>query len=378
MRLAWSETDDRAFDAAVAQARAIDTSGLISRDRECRFDRTGWQQLAAGGATALLAEGRSTPEGALSVARHLEALGLGCADHGLLLSLNAHLWGCVGPLARSGRPALRDAWLGRLCAGAAIGALAATEAQAGSDLATLATRAERHAGGWRLSGAKQYVTNAVTADLVLVLATTADRPGPFSTSLFAVPRDTPGLTSAPVATMGFRTAGLGSLTLDGCNVPDDALVGSVGSGVALFAEAMRAERSFILGFAVGSMQRRLDACILRARERQQFGRAIGAFQQVSGRLVDMKLRLEDARAALYRAAWAWAASSEGGSAAAAKYRIGEAWVRSCEDAVQLHGALGYEVESGLERDLRDAIGARLFSGTSEMQRETIARAMLIR
>jgi alkylation response protein AidB-like acyl-CoA dehydrogenase len=136
---------------------------------------------------------------------------------------------------------------------------------------------------------------------------------------------------------------------------------------------MEWERGFILAGAVGAMERMLNQSIDRARKRRQFGQPVAKFQYVAGRLVDMKLRLETSRALLYKVAWL---KEQGRStfmqAAMAKLHISEAWVQTCSDALQIHGGYGYLTDFGLERELRDAIGSRLFSGTSEIQRQIIA------
>ena len=136
------------------------------------------------------------------------------------------------------------------------------------------------------------------------------------------------------------------------------------------------ERGFILAGGVGAMQRILETCIQYARERKQFGQPIGKFQLVASKLVDMKLRLESARALLYRAAWLRANGRNAVmEAAAAKLAISEAWVQVAMDAVQVHGGYGYMTEFEVERELRDAMGSRIYSGTSEIQRLIIASMM---
>jgi alkylation response protein AidB-like acyl-CoA dehydrogenase len=136
------------------------------------------------------------------------------------------------------------------------------------------------------------------------------------------------------------------------------------------------ERSCILAGALGSMQRQLEASVEYARQRKQFGEAIGKFQAVAGKVADMYLRLEAARLLVYQAAWM---GQQGGgaaaAAAAAKLFTSEAWVASSLDAVQLHGAYGYMTESGVERDLRDAVASTIYSGTSEIQRVILARML---
>lgn len=174
--------------------------------------------------------------------------------------------------------------------------------------------------------------------------------------------------------MGLRTAPVGELRLEQCRIPAEARLGGEGAGQTVFSTAMEWERAFILASALGTMQRLLEESIRRARTRHQFGQPIGKFQLVSSKLVDMKVRLESARWLIYHAAWL---KSQGErvmlEASIAKLYVSECWIRSCLDAIQIHGGSGYLNELGLERELRDAIPSALYSGTSEAQRMIIAR-----
>ena len=173
--------------------------------------------------------------------------------------------------------------------------------------------------------------------------------------------------------MGMRTSPWGELYFDDCIVSKDMRLGKEGSGTALFTHSMTWERGFILATAVGAMQRQLEKCLQYTKMRKQFGQAIGNFQLIQSKLVDMKLRLETARLLLYRLGWL---RTQGKSAylesAMTKLQISECWVQSCLDAIQIHGGNGYTAEYEVERELRDAIGSRIFSGTSEIQRTIIA------
>jgi alkylation response protein AidB-like acyl-CoA dehydrogenase len=176
--------------------------------------------------------------------------------------------------------------------------------------------------------------------------------------------------------MGLRTMPYGTLVLEDCEVPASNILGEEGSGLALFNYAMEWERGFILAYAVGSMQRQLETCVRYAQQRQQFGQSISKFQMISSKIVDMRIRLENARMILYKVAWLKQRErSAMMESAMAKLFISEAWVQSSQDAIQIHGAYGYLTDSGLERDLRNAIGSKLHSGTSELQRLIIAEFM---
>ncbi len=160
---------------------------------------------------------------------------------------------------------------------------------------------------------------------------------------------------------------------ENCEVPAENVLGKEGGGVFLFTRSLTWERGCILASAVGSMQRLLEKCIRYANERKQGGQSIGKFQQVATKIVEMKMRVESARHMLYH--FGWVAGHRKAvylEAAMTKLHIADAWVKCAEDAIQIHGGYGYMTEYEVERELRDAIGAKLYSGTSEIQRNIIA------
>jgi len=169
---------------------------------------------------------------------------------------------------------------------------------------------------------------------------------------------------------------MGELVLEDCVISEDALLGREGAGLSIFQSAMEWERSFIFASHVGSMHRQLDECIEFARNRVVFDKSIDNYQSVSNRLANMKLRLETAQLLLYKAAWL---KSQGEpcatEAALAKLHLSEAFVESSIDAIRIHGGKGYLSDGGIERDLRDAMGGVIYSGTSDIQRQIIAQLL---
>jgi alkylation response protein AidB-like acyl-CoA dehydrogenase len=213
--------------------------------------------------------------------------------------------------------------------------------------------------------------------VVIVFAMVDGQRGFAGTSAFLVEKGTPGFTvSRALDKMGLRTSPMGEVILTDCAVPLENRLGREGSGMAIFNSSMEWERSCILASAVGAMQRQLEICVSYAKTRQQFGQAIGKFQSVSNKIADMYLRVEAARLLIYKVAWL---KQQGKSAlteaALAKVFTSEAWVQSSLDAIQIHGAYGYMTESEIERDLRDSVAGTIYSGTSEIQRVIIARAL---
>jgi alkylation response protein AidB-like acyl-CoA dehydrogenase len=249
-----------------------------------------------------------------------------------------------------------------------------TEPGSGSDAYSLRTTATRCDGGYMLNGTKTLVTNAPLADLAVVFATTNPGLGRWGITAFLVERGQSGFRAGPdMQKMGLRSAPIGELVFDDCFVSERNRLGPEGAGVNVFGSSMNLERSCILASHVGAMERQLEACVDYAKTRSQFGHPIGKFQSVANRIADMKVRLETARLVLYRAAWLNTTGQETElDASIAKLYVSECFVRSSEDAIRVHGGYGYLTESGIERNLRDALGGTLYSGTSDIQRVIIA------
>jgi alkylation response protein AidB-like acyl-CoA dehydrogenase len=350
---------------------------LDRRDREGTFSVEEWRKCAQLGLQGMPVPSAYGGLGAsaTTIAAALEGLGYGCRDNGLIFSLNAQMWACEHPIIHFGTEAQKRRWLPSLCDGSLIAAHAMTEPESGSDAFALRTTATRIEDGWLLNGSKTFATNAPDSDLFIVFATTNAGLGFMGLCAFLVERGTPGLEiGQPFSKMGLRTSHLGELFFDDCHVGADALLGEPGGGMAIFNSSMRWERSLILAGAVGTMRRQLEQCVAYARDRVQFRTPIGSFQAVAHPLADMRVRLQTSHLMLYRTAGLLdAGTATDLDAAMTKLHLSEALVQSSLAALQIHGGYGYMSESGVERDVRDALGGRIYSGTSEMQRNVIAR-----
>lgn len=377
----FSLTDEQSdLKDAVAKFAAEElNSGLARRDREHTFNREGWNRCAQQGVQGLPIPAQYGGRGAdpVSVAAALEGLGYGCRDNGLWFAVNAHMWGCAAPLLAFGSEEQKSRYLPSLCNGEWIGALAMSEPDSGSDAYSLKMTAQRRGDEYILTGRKIFISNGPVSDLTLVLANVDLNSGPRGITAFLLEKDMAGaVMSGPVDKMGLHTVLMGELDLKECVVPAANRLGKEGAGVAVFNHAMEWERGFILAGAVGAMERLLEQCCRYARERKQFGQPIGAFQHVSGKLADMKVRLEAARMMLYKVAWLKSRRRSAVlEAGMAKLYISEAWAQACQDALQIHGGYGYLAEAEIERELRDALAGRIYSGTSEVQRLLIATWM---
>jgi alkylation response protein AidB-like acyl-CoA dehydrogenase len=307
----------------------------------------------------------------------VEALGKGCEDGGLVFSLCAHMFASAVPIWRSRSKPHHERYLRDIAAGKLICANGTTEPEVGSDIYAMKARARRVGDEYVLDGTKCFITNAPIADLFLIYVTTAPERGFLGVTAFLIPRDTPGLrVVAEHSKTGLRTSPWGTIYLEECKVPLAARVGPEGSGAMLFGESMIWERGCLFAYYVGAMERSLERCVDHARSRVQFGHKIGSFQSVSNRIVDMKLRLETSRLLLYRAGELHRDGKRCEEAVAlSKLWISEAALQSGLDAVQIFGGAGIVADTGVDALMRDAVPARIFSGTSEMQRAIIAKMM---
>jgi hypothetical protein len=359
-------------------ARDVLNKDVIERDREQTFSRDLWRRCAEVGIQGLPVPEEYGGSGcdSLTSAIALEALGYGCEDGGLVFSLCAHLLSCVVPLWQHGNDEQKRRYLPGLCDGTLIGVHAMTEPGSGSDAFALRTRAEPDGTGYRINGTKTFISNGPVADLVIVFAMTDPKKGYHGgVTAFLVESTTPGFAAGrKFEKMGLRTSHLGELVFTDLYVPGEAVLAGVGAGSTLFTHAMDWERICLFASHIGAMERLLEQSLAHARTRAQFGQTIGKFQAISHRIVDMKVQLEAARLLTYRSAWRLGRSRNVSlDASMTKLFVSESLLEAALAAVQIHGGYGYMTETGVERALRDAVGGTIYSGTSEMQRNIIAR-----
>lgn len=379
MQLELGEERSKLRDTAIEFARSALGKDMARRDREAEFDRDAWRRCAEFGVL-----GMPIPQqyggmglGLTDLLAVMEGLGRGTRDQGLLFSLNAHLWTNSIPILRFGTEEQKAKYLRPLCDGTLIGANGASEPNAGSDIFSLRTRAVMDGDCYVLNGTKMFVTNAPVADLFVVYATVNPALGATGITAFIIDKGAPGLrTGRKLEKMGLRTSPMAELVLEDCRVPVAQRLGREGRGVPVFECSMEWERGCILASCLGAMERQLEDCLRHARTRRQFGKPIGKFQSVANRLVDMRVRLDTCRPLVYRIGELKDAGRDATTEAAiAKLHVSECYVKSCLDAIQVYGGYGYMTEQQIECDLRDSVGSTLYSGTSEIQRNIIARGL---
>jgi hypothetical protein len=376
----FSLTDEQNLfrEEIIRFARAELNEGAAQRDRDQSFSQDLWRKCGEMGLQGLPAPEEYGGSGLdpLSTAMALEAFGYGCTDGGLVFSVSAHLLSCVVPVWRYGSDEQKRRYLPSLCSGNLIGVHAMTEPNSGSDAFALRTIAGTDGKGFRINGTKMFISNGPVADLVIVFAITDREKGYYGgVTAFIVERGTPGFScSQKFEKMGLRTSPLGELVFENVYVGPEAILGGVGGGSGIFGHSMDWERICLFASHVGTMERLLEKAISYARTRTQFGQPISKFQAISHRIADLKVQLEAARLLTYRAAWRLnRARNVSLDASMAKLFVSESFVHAARSTMQIFGGYGYMTEYEVERVLRDALGSTIYSGTSELQRNIIAR-----
>jgi alkylation response protein AidB-like acyl-CoA dehydrogenase len=393
---AWTEEQEALRRSVIQFAQKELASDVIEEDLRQEFSWDGWRRCAEFGIQGLPApeEYGGGDADILTTVCAFEALGYGCRNNGLIFTLSAHLASSVIPLMRLGTEAQKQKYLPKLARGEWMGAAAGADqamssgrerAQGSSNSRPGSVeikrssedrrlRARQAGGGWVLNGSQNFVSNAGRAELVIVVADVDSEAGEPGTAAFIVEKDAPGFTVGPnLETMGLRTSPAAEIALADCQVPGENVLGDDGSGLAVLKAWKQFEQLCTLAALVGMMQRQLEASAHYASERTQFGQPIGKFPAVAARVADMDIRLEASRLLLYKAAWlARQGKDAEREAAIAKAYGADGAVQSCRDALQIHGGYGYMTEYRIERDLRDALAGKIYTGSTEAQKMTIA------
>ncbi|HWM01263.1 MAG TPA: acyl-CoA dehydrogenase family protein [Actinophytocola sp.] len=353
--------------------------GYPERERNAAFDRDAWKLVCESGVLGLPfgSQWGGLDQSLLTTMFVLDELGYRCRDGGLGFSVTTHMVSAGVPVQRYGSAALKDRYLPGICDGSTIGAHAISEPDSGSDALAMRTTAVRRDGDWVVSGSKTFVSNGPVADVFVIYVRTDPAAGPLGVTALLVERDTPGLTvGGPIEKMGLKTSPFAEVFLDDCVVPAANVVGRPGSGFLVLDHVMKWEIlcSFIVN--VGQMRHRVDRCVEYARGRTQFGSPIGSFQAVANKIVDMRIGADTAGKWLYDTA----ERLERGEnvtvdIAISKLLASESNVASALAAIQVFGGNGYTTEYGLEAELRNAVAGTIYSGTSDIQRNRIARML---
>jgi alkylation response protein AidB-like acyl-CoA dehydrogenase len=317
----------------------------------------------------------------LAYAIAIEELSRVWGSLGIIVAAHTSL-GC-NPLHLAGTDEQKQKYLVPMASGQVLGAYGLTEPEAGSDSGGTRTTAKfkdnGRGGQWVINGGKRFITNAGQAGTYIVTARTGDREdGTAEISAFIVEQGTPGFTVGRLEEkLGLHASATGELLFEDCHVPAANMLGTKGEGWKIFLKTLDGGRISIGAMAVGLSQAALDASVIYARERKQFGRPIGSFQGVAFMIADMATEVEAARAMVWRAAWLKDRGEDYSVAAAqAKLFASEVSQRVTNWGIQVHGGYGYVEEYKVERFMRDAKLTELGEGTSQIQRLVIGRRIL--
>lgn len=373
------QSEESQFERARVFARDEVAVSAAFRDRESRWDPGLFSRMGAAGllgATVPVEDGGSgLPAAALS--QLLTGFGEGARDAGLALAWCKHTLGCAMPIAWFGDLAQRRRTLPALCRGESLGTVAHSEAQTEGDPVGIQTRATPRGGGFALRGSKTWVVNGAVADLFLITASTDPERGKDGISTFLVERGTPGLLPGPaLQTLGMRSAGFATLTLDDCYVPARQLLGAASTGLTgVYARIQRWERALLGAAWLGAERALQEHCVAHAREGHGLGRRLSQSQSVRARLADMKIRHELCRCLSARAAWALDHAPErcDRDAAVAWLVVAQGAARTTHDALSILGPAG---DPFVERLYRDAAVQEQMDGGMDRLRAIIAGSLL--
>jgi alkylation response protein AidB-like acyl-CoA dehydrogenase len=371
--------DEEARALARRLADGVVASAARDADERREFPRASVAALAKAGllGAAVPKEFGGLGWDAMQLALMYEEIGR--ADQSVRGFLSVHLGLVCQCLMQYGTDAQQKAWLPRLASGAAFGAYALTETDAGSDAGAIATRATEDGDGWRISGEKVWITNALSAGVFIVMATVDPALKHKGVTAFLVAGDAAGLerTRMTGVELGHRASEHAVVTLRDVRVGPADVIGRVGGGFEVAMGGLDHGRLGVAAGAVGLLQACLDATVEFARSRRQFGKRIGDFQMVQERVADMACDTEAARLLTWKAAWkAVRGEPRTREVSMAKLFATEAACKWSAEAVLLHGSRGYVNERPVERHFRDAPGLRIYEGTSQVQRIVIAREYL--
>jgi short/branched chain acyl-CoA dehydrogenase len=304
----------------------------------------------------------------------IEELGRADASVAVTVSVASGLAG--GMIVRHGTHEQRQRWLPPIAAGEMLAAFGLTEPGSGSDAAALRTKARLDGGEWVIDGSKSFITNSGTPITGFVIVACLTEEGSANgVSTILVPADSSGFAvGSGYKKLGWRSSDTHELSFDACRVPEENLLGEAGKGLAQCLAALDDGRISIAALSVGLAQGCLDASVAYAKDREAFGRPIGAYEAIAFKIADMRATIDSSRLLTYRAAWL---KDQGRpyttEAAIAKLRASETAVDVAREAIQVHGGYGFTEEFPLARAYRDAKVLEIGEGTSEILRLVIAR-----
>jgi isovaleryl-CoA dehydrogenase len=371
------ETADAIRDTVrdFAQDRIAPLAARI--DKEDWFPRELWPDMGALGLHGITVEEEWGGAG-LGYLEHCIAMEeISRASASVGLSYGAHSNLCVNQLRRWGTDAQKQRYLGKLVSGEHLGALAMSEPGAGSDVVSMRLRADKRGDRYVLNGSKMWITNGPSADTLIIYAKTDMEAGSRGITAFLVEKGFKGFSIAQkLDKLGMRGSETGELVFEDCEVPEENVMGGVGKGVNVLMSGLDYERAVLAAGSLGIMQACMDVVMPYIHERKQFGKAIGEFQLVQGKVADMYVTMNSCKAYVYAVARACdRGETTREDAAGAILIAAEKATLMALDAIQLLGGNGYINDYATGRLLRDAKLYEIGAGTSEIRRMLIGREL---
>jgi acyl-CoA dehydrogenase len=307
----------------------------------------------------------------------VEELARSGGSGGVAAGLNAHASIALPPIFNFGTEEQKQRWLVPGIAGEKVGALGITEPEAGSDVAGIATTAERVDGGYLVNGAKTFITNGVRADFLVCGCKTTQEGGHGGISFLVLEREMPGYeVAAKLEKMGWHSSDTGELSFSDVEVPAENLLGEENGGFKLIMANFAWERLLMAIGAIGGMRRLIDTTVAYANERQAFGRPIGKFQAIRHQVAEMAVKAETSRALTYNALRLFHSGQDCiRDVSMAKLVTQRSLLEVADQALQIHGGYGYMREYGIERAVRDARLGPIGGGTDEIMKEILGKQM---
>jgi isovaleryl-CoA dehydrogenase len=346
-------------------------------DKSNTFPRDLWPRMGELGLHGITVEEEYGGSG-LGYLEHVVAMEeVSRASASVGLSYGAHSNLCVNQMRRNGSEAQKRKYLPKLISGEHVGALAMSEPGAGSDVVSMRTRAEKKCDRYVLNGSKMWITNGPCAETLIVYAKTDPEAGPRGITAFIVEQGMKGFTTAQkLDKLGMRGSDTGELVFEDCEIPEENVLGQVGKGVNVLMSGLDYERAVLAAGPLGIMQAALDVVMPYVHERKQFGKPIGEFQLVQGKLADMYVTMNACKAYVYAVAKACdRGETTREDAAGAILIAAEKATQMALDAIQLLGGNGYINDYPTGRLLRDAKLYEIGAGTSEIRRMLIGREL---
>ena len=359
-------------------ARSELLPGAIKRDEEKKWPQEAIGKMGDLGFMGMMTSPKWDGGGmdTISYSIGIEEISRADASAGVIMSVNNSLVCYL--LEKYASDMLKERYLKPLASGSKLGAFSLSEPQSGSDASNMRTQAVKKKDHYVISGTKNWVTNGIHSDYVVLFAVTTPNIGHRGISCFIIEKGWKGIeTGKPENKLGIRASDTCELYFDNVKVPISNLVGKEGEGFKLALATLDGGRIGIASQALGIAQASLDSSITYSKERIQFGKSISTNQAIQYKIADMAMEIESARLLAYKAAWLKdQKQSYGQIASMAKVYASEMAMRASTQCVQIHGGYGYMRESGIERLMRDAKITQIYEGTSEIQRIVIARKLL--